>query len=64
MSRSIFSAPDTQFDVIGPMPSMVPGDQIVIYNLGAGTGSTDAYTGGNRTAFSSVAGPTVTLSPP
>jgi len=56
-----FSALDTLFDVIGPMPTMAAGDQIVIYNLGPGTGSTDAYTGGNRTAFTSVAAPTVTI---
>ena len=49
-----FGALDTQFDVIGPMPSLAIGDQIVIYNLGPGTGSTDAYTGGNRTAFLSL----------
>jgi MSHA biogenesis protein MshO len=58
----VFSAPDAQFDVIGPMPSpLVIGDQIVIYNLGPGTGSTDAYTGGNRAAFAGAAGPTVTI---
>jgi MSHA biogenesis protein MshO len=33
----------------------------VIYNLGPGSGVTDAYTGGNRTAFSSVSPPTVTI---
>ena len=57
----VFSAPDTQFDVIGPMPSFAAGDQIVIYNLGPGTGSTDAYTGGNRSAFASAAAPIVTI---
>ena len=56
-----FSGLDTLFDVIGPVPAMVAGDQIVVYNLGPGTGSTDAYTGGNRTAFTSVAAPTVTI---
>ncbi len=56
-----FTAADTLFDVIGSMPSFAAGDQIVIYNLGSGTGSTDAYTGGNRTAFSSVSAPTVTI---
>jgi len=49
-----FTSADPQFDVIGPMPTLVIGDQIVIYNLGPGTGSTDAYTGGNRTAFVSL----------
>jgi MSHA biogenesis protein MshO len=56
-----FTTLDTQFDVIGPMPSLAPGDQIVIYNLGSGSGSTDAYAGGNRTAYSSLAAPTVTI---
>jgi MSHA biogenesis protein MshO len=56
-----FTIADTLFDVIGPVPSFAAGDQIVIYNLGPGTGATDAYTGGNRTAFSSVSAPTVTI---
>ena len=56
-----FATADTLFDVIGPMPSLAAGDQIVVYNLGPGSGVTDAYTGGNRTAFSSVSAPTVTI---
>jgi MSHA biogenesis protein MshO len=56
-----FTIADTQFDVIGSMPSFTAGDQIVIYNLGSGSGSTDAYAGGNRTAYSSLAAPTVTI---
>ena len=56
-----FTTADTLFDVIGPMPTLAAGDQIVIYNLGPGTGSTDAYTVGNRAAFSSVSAPTVTI---
>lgn len=56
-----FAVADTQFDVIGPMPALAAGDQIVIYNLGAGTGVTDAYTGGNRAAYSSVSPPTITI---
>jgi MSHA biogenesis protein MshO len=43
-----FTASDTSFDVIGPMPSGIAvGDLIVVYNLGSGSGTTDAYTGGN-----------------
>ena len=56
-----FTIADTLFDVIGPVPVFAAGDQIVIYNLGPGSGATDAYTGGNRTAFASVAPPTVTI---
>lgn len=56
-----FTIADASFDVIGLMPSFAAGDQIVIYNLGSGSGSTDAYAGGNRAAFASVAAPTVTI---
>jgi len=57
-----FNAPDSTFDVIGPMPdSIAAGNLIAIYNLGAGTGSTDAYTGGNTTTVSSVAAPTINI---
>ena len=62
-----FSAADTCFEVLGPMPSMVAGatpDQIVVYNQGIPRPATcpaplpalcgsDAYQGDNRTAFSS-----------
>jgi MSHA biogenesis protein MshO len=56
-----FTILDTLFDVIGPVPAFAAGDHIVIYNLGPGSGVTDAYTGGNRTAFVSVAPPTITI---
>lgn len=40
-----FDAPDDAFEVIGPMPQMVAGDRVVVYNLGI-TGA-DAYAGSN-----------------
>lgn len=45
-----FSTADSSFEALGQMPSMVAGDQIVVYNLGI-TGA-DAYAGSNRTAVS------------
>ncbi len=49
-----FLAADTSFEVLGPIPAAVAGDQIVVYNLGI-TGA-DAYAGDNRTAYGSTAG--------
>jgi MSHA biogenesis protein MshO len=61
-----FTAPDSCFEVLGAMPTMVAGattDQIVVYNTGQTRGVScpasiplcglDAYQGDNRTAFSS-----------
>lgn len=56
-----FTAPDTTFDVIGPVPPLAAGDAIVVYNLGPGSTESDAYTGNNRTAYTSVAGSTITM---
>lgn len=56
-----FSAADTSFDVLGPVPALSAGNQIVVYNL-YNTGTTsNAYFGDNRAAFSSVAAPTITI---
>lgn len=49
-----FTAADTSFEVLGPMPAAVAGDQVVVYNLGIS--GADAYAGDNRTAFASIAG--------
>lgn len=52
-----FTAPDTSFDVLGPMPSNAAiNDLVVIYNLGPGSGTTDAYqgAGGNSSAISNI----------
>lgn len=61
-----FNAPggDGSFDVIGPVPALASGNQIVIFNLGTGFSGADAYqaAGNNRAAFGSLAGSTVTLS--
>lgn len=61
-----FSTPagDTSFDVIGPAPTLAAGNQIVIFNLGSGFGTADAYQAAtnNRADFASVSGSTITLS--
>ncbi|MET3131391.1 MSHA biogenesis protein MshO [Oxalobacteraceae bacterium GrIS 1.11] len=55
----------TSFDVVGLMPSgrqqIVPGDFIVVYNLGPGQAPADAYTGGNVATVTGVGGNTITL---
>jgi MSHA biogenesis protein MshO len=57
-----FTAPDTSFDVIGPMPSGIAvGDLIVVYNLGSGSGATDAYTGGNTSTVGGVGASSITI---
>ena len=57
-----FTTADTTFDVLGAVPPLAAGDRIVVYNLGPGTVESDAYTGNNSTAFTSVAAPTITMS--
>lgn len=48
-----FDAPDTTFDVLGPMPPMDPAtDEIVVYNLGIA--GADAYAGDNRSAVAAA----------
>lgn len=52
------------FDVLGAMPTnppIVPGDFIVVYNLGPGNAPADAYSGGNRAQVRGIAGNTLTL---
>lgn len=56
-----FTAADTTFDVVGPVPPLAAGNLIVVYNLGPGSTESDAYTGNNSAAFASVAGPTITI---
>ena len=59
-----FTSPagDGGFDVIGPMPAdMAVGNHIVIYNLGPGTGSSDAYSSGNRAAVTGIAAPAINI---
>lgn len=61
-----FNSPsgDSGFDVIGPVPTLAAGNQIVIFNLGAGISGADAYqsSGNNRASYASVSGSTITLS--
>ncbi|MBI3222447.1 MAG: prepilin-type N-terminal cleavage/methylation domain-containing protein [Nitrosomonadales bacterium] len=57
-----FAVADSSFEVLGTMPTMVAGDQIVVYNLG--TTGADAYVGNNRTAVSAApAGSIVSIAP-
>jgi MSHA biogenesis protein MshO len=61
-----FTAADASFDVIGAMPTLAAGDSIVIYNLGPGSGTSDAYAAppnNNRAAYSSNTASTITLAP-
>ena len=61
-----FNSPsgDSSFNVIGPVPTLAAGNQIVIFNLGAGISGADAYqsSGNNRASYASVSGSTITLS--
>jgi len=45
-----FAAADTSFEVLGSIPAMAVGNQIVVYNLGIA--GADAYASNNRTAVS------------
>ena len=59
-----FSAADASFDVLGGMPPVAAGDQIVVYNLGIP--GADAYAGNtaathNRRAVSGVAGNVISI---
>jgi MSHA biogenesis protein MshO len=52
------------FDVIGPVPALAAGDEIVVYNLAASGNVANAYFGDNRRAYSPpVAGVTITVTP-
>ena len=61
----VFNKADATFDVIGPMPTLVAGDSIVIYNVTSDPTITEgnAYSGDNRAIYSSSAGQTITLNP-
>ena len=56
-----FTVADSQFDVIGPMPTLAVGDSIVIYNLNSSGAAANAYSGANRAAYSSNTLTTITL---
>jgi MSHA biogenesis protein MshO len=68
---SFISTSNTSFTVVGPMPtgaqSIVPGDFIVVYNLGPGLDPANAYqdcaaaAGCNRAEVAGVSAPVVTL---
>lgn len=54
-----FAAADTSFEVLGQMPVMAAGDQVVVYNLGIAGAS--AYAGDNRTAYGSTGGAVINI---
>ena len=56
------AAGDNSFEVLGPMPAGIAnGNLIVVYNLGEGSGNSDAYGAGNSSAVSAVAAPIVSI---
>lgn len=55
-----FTAADSSFEVLGPVPAIAPGSSIVVGNLGPGTGA-DAYVGNNSAAFVSLGGSVVNI---
>lgn len=54
-----FSVVDPSFEVIGAMPILVAGDQVVVYNLSIP--GADAYLNDNRATYSSNAGGVITF---
>ena len=58
-----FTAADTTFDVLGPVPTLSAGNHIVVYNLFSTGTVSNAYEGSNRASFVSVAPPTITIAP-
>lgn len=58
-----FSSSDSNFEVLGPMPSFPAGSSIIVYNLTSdpATASANAYSGDNRSNFVGVAGSVVTI---
>lgn len=56
-----FVVADTGFEVLGAMPTVAVGDQIVVYNLGIP--GADAYAGDNRATAAAPAAPVVNLAP-
>lgn len=56
-----FTATDTCFEVLGPMPVLAAGDKVAIYNRGIA--GADAYAGDNTGVYSATAATTITISP-
>jgi MSHA biogenesis protein MshO len=54
---------DSSFEVLGPMPSAVAGDAVVVYNVTSDPLDTNpnAYTGGNRAAYGSTTGAVINI---
>ena len=56
-----FAAADLSFDVIGPAPTLATGNQIVVYNLYSSGTTSNAYSGDNRAALTSITAPPVAI---
>lgn len=56
-----FSAADTTFEVLGPMPAVTAADFVVVYNLFPTGTSSNAYAGDNRADVGAVAGQIITI---
>jgi len=56
-----FTAADTCFEVLGPMPTLAVGKLVVVYNRGIA--GADAYAGDNTAAITAVAGQAITIAP-
>lgn len=57
-----FTATDTDgFDVLGPVPALAAGNEIVVYNLYSDGTTSNAYFGDNRAALTSLATPPVAI---
>jgi len=56
-----FTTTKTNFDVLGPMPTLAAGNGIVVYNLYSTGTTSNAYSGDNRANFSSVSAPTINI---
>ena len=59
----VTAAGDTSFDVIGTMPTIAAGSQIVVFNLGAGFSGSDAWqaSSNNRATVANATATSVTL---
>jgi len=56
-----FDTTDSSFDVIGPMPSVIAGNDIVVYNLYSTGTTSNAYSGDNRQTAAAPGASTVNL---
>lgn len=55
------SATGNSFQIVGPYDTPAVGNQVVIFNLGSGVSSSDAYAGTNRRAITAFSAATATI---